>query len=319
MPTSFDTLLDQISYPELLQASLRVAVVLVLWWLLSRIVRVALSRLGSKLIERAEHTEESPIEARKRVETLVRLLTQMIRIVLFVTLALVMLMQLGVQVGPLIASAGIIGLAVGFGAQSLVKDVITGFFIVMENQMRVGDIVTVNGTGGLVEAMTLRTVVLRDVGGIVHIFPNGSINTVSNATRGWSAYVFDLGIAYREDPDVAIAAIRTVCDQMKADPVFGPKLIADPEIFGVDKLGDSAVIIKGRLKTLPIMQFEVGREFLRRIKKQFDALGIEIPFPQRTIHHPAATTAEAKLAQLALMRKADDSPAIAPQAREEAG
>lgn len=319
MPPMLTDMLNQISYPDLLQASLRVLVVLVLWWLLTRIVRVALKRLGVKLIERAENTEESPIEARKRVETLVRLLTQMIRIVLFVTLALVMLMQLGVQVGPLIASAGIIGLAVGFGAQSLVKDVITGFFMVMENQMRVGDVVTINGTGGLVEMMTLRTVVLRDVSGVVHIFPNGSINTVSNATRGWSAYVFDIGVGYREDPDVAIAAIRKVCDSLKDDPVYGPKLIADPEIFGVDKLADSSVVIKGRLKTQPIMQWEVGREMLRRIKKEFDALGIEIPFPQRTISYAAETTPDARLAQLALMRKREVKADTTAQAREEAG
>lgn len=320
MPAMLEKLLTHVTPPELLQASLRVVVVLVLWWLLTRIVRVALKRLGSRLIERAGHTEESPAEAKKRVETLVRLLTQMTRIVLFVTLALVLLMQLGVQVGPFIASAGIIGLAVGFGAQSLVKDVITGFFIVMENQMRVGDVVTVNGTGGLVEAMTLRTVVLRDVGGVVHIFPNGSINTVSNATRGWSAYVFDIGVAYREDPDVAIAAIRKVCSEMQADPVFGPKLIADPEIFGVDRLGENAVVIKGRLKTQPIMQWEVGRELLRRVKKEFDTLGIEIPFPQRTVHPPAVTPPEAKLAQLALLRRARGEDAeTAPQAREDAG
>ena len=310
-------LLERVSIPDLLQASLRVTLVLLLWWLLTRLVRVFLNRLGTQLIERAESTEESPVEARKRVETLVRLLTQMIRIVLFVTLALVLLMQLGVQVGPLIASAGIIGLAVGFGAQSLVKDVITGFFMVMENQMRVGDIVTVNGTGGLVETLTLRTVVLRDVGGVVHIFPNGSINTVSNATRGWSAYVFDIGVAYREDPDVAIAAIREVCDELKADPVYGPKILADAEIFGVDKLGDSAVVIKGRIKTHPIMQFEVGRELLRRVKKSFDARGIEIPFPQRTLHFAAAATPDAKLAQLALLNR--EQPELAPQAREDAG
>lgn len=310
-------LLDRISIPTLLQASLRLLVVLLLWWLLTRIVRAFLGRLGTQLIERAEATEESPVEARKRVETLVHLLTQMIRIVLFVTLALVLLMQLGVQVGPLIASAGIIGLAVGFGAQSLVKDVITGFFMVMENQMRVGDVVTVNGTGGLVETMTLRTVVLRDVGGVVHIFPNGIITTVSNATRGWSAYVFDIGVAYKEDPDVVIAAIREICDELKEDPVYGPKMLSAAEIFGVDKLDDSAVVIKGRIKTFPIMQWEVGREFLRRIKKSFDARNIEIPFPQRTLHFPSPTTPEAKLAQLALLK---NEPAdIAGQAREDAG
>jgi len=314
---SYADLLEKISVPDLLQASLRIVVVLVLWWLLTRIVKVFLNRLGAQLVLRAESTEESTVEAGKRIETLVRLLTQLIRIVLFVTLALVLLMQLGVQVGPLIASAGIIGLAVGFGAQSLVKDVITGFFMVMENQMRVGDVVTVNSTGGLVESMTLRTVVLRDLSGVVHIFPNGNITTVSNATRGWSAYVFDIGIAYKDDPDVAIAALREVCAELKADEFYGPKILADAEIFGVDQLGDSAVIIKGRIKTHPIMQWEVGREFLRRVKKSFDACGIEIPFPQRTLHFATTTPPEAKLAQLALLNK--EEPDVAPQPREEAG
>ncbi len=317
MIISRDELLERINLPELLQASLRVVVVLLLWWLLTRALKVFLDRLGDKLLARAESADENPIEARKRVETLVHLLTQMIRIVLFVTLALVLLMQLGVQVGPLIASAGIIGLAVGFGAQSLVKDVITGFFMVMENQMRVGDVVTINGTGGLVETMTLRTVMLRDLGGVVHIFPNGSINTVSNATRGWSAYLFDIRIGFREDPDVAIAALREICADLQADPAYAPKILSAAEIFGVDRIDDSAVIIKGRIKTHPIMQWEVGRELLRRVKKSFAARGIEIPFPQQTLHFPATTPPEARLAQLALLKK--EPPLVAAQAREDAG
>ncbi|MBA4283990.1 MAG: mechanosensitive ion channel family protein [Xanthomonadaceae bacterium] len=239
----------------------------------------------------------------------------MIRIVLFVTLALVLLMQLGVEVGPLVASAGIIGLAVGFGAQSLVKDVITGFFMVMENQMRVGDVVTINGTGGLVETMTLRTVVLRDLGGVVHIFPNGSISTVSNATRGWSAYLFDIRIAFREDPDLVIAALRDVCDELLADPLFGPKILAPAEIFGVDRIDDSAVIIRGRIKTHPIMQWEVGRELLRRVKKQFAARGIEIPFPQRGLHLASGPLPDARPAA----RPRAAAPVTTPQAREDAG
>lgn len=310
-------LFDKISIPDLLQASLRVVVVLVLWWLLTRVVRVFLNRLGKQLTDRADTTGESPAEARKRIETLVRLLTQMIRIVLFVTLALVLLMQLGVQVGPLIASAGILGLAVGFGAQSLVKDVITGFFMVMENQMRVGDVVTINGTGGLVETMTLRTVVLRDSAGVVHIFPNGNINTVSNATRGWSAYVFSIRIAHREDPDVAIAALREICEGLQADPDYGPKILEAAEIFGVDQLDPSAVIITGRIKTHPIMQWQVGRELLRRVKKSFAERGIEIPFPQQTLSFPTSTPPEAREAQRELLAR--HAPTVAPQAREDAG
>lgn len=309
-------LVNDISLASLLQASLRVGVVLLLWWLLSRLVRVLLKRMGTRLIAQAESGTESPLETRKRVETLLTLLTQLVRIVLFVTLALVLLMQLGVQVGPLLASAGIIGLAVGFGAQSLVKDVITGFFIVMENQMRVGDVVTINGTGGLVEAMTLRTVVLRDMAGVVHIFPNGSITTVSNATRDWSAYVFDIGIGYKEDPDIAIGVLNEIANGLRADAHFGPLIIAPAEIFGVDKLGESAVIIKGRLKTRPISQWEVGREFLRRVKKTFDARGIEMPYPQRTFY---ITTEPPSDTLPAPPGAAGPTPQVAPQARADVG
>lgn len=308
--------LSQAQVATLMQGSLRVLLVLLLWWLLSRVVQLLLKRLGEKLVAQAAELGEAPVETRKRVQTLVHLLTQVVRMVLFVTLALVMLMQLGVQVGPLLASAGIVGLAVGFGAQSLVKDVITGFFMVMENQLRVGDVVNINGTGGLVEAMTLRTVVLRDLAGTVHILPNGSINAVSNLTRGWSAYVFDIGIAYKEDPDTAIALLRRVADELKEDAHFGPKMIEKAEIFGVDQLGDSAVVIKGRLKTQPIMQWEVGREFLRRVKKAFDAEGIEIPFPHRTLYLADGASATAKLAAAAgLSARAS----LSPQVREEAG
>jgi len=309
---------NDVTLAGLIQAGLRVAVVLVLWWLLTRAVKVFLNRLGTRLIAQAESSEESPLETRKRVDTLLRLLTQVVRIVLFITLALVLLMQLGVEVGPLLASAGIIGLAVGFGAQSLVKDIITGFFIVMENQMRVGDVVTLNGTGGLVETMTLRTVVLRDMSGTVHIFPNGSINTVSNATRGWSAYVFEIGIAYKEDPDAAISALRDIAKSLRDDDYYGAKITDDAEIFGVDSLGDSAVVIKGRIKTRPIMQWEVGREFLRRVKKVFDEKDIEIPFPHRTLYLAADTPTLGKLAALNQLATTGALP-TAPQVREDAG
>ncbi|MDP3857510.1 MAG: mechanosensitive ion channel family protein, partial [Stagnimonas sp.] len=309
-------LAQQLDMAQLAQGCVRVSVVLLLWWLLSRAVETLLSRLGDRLISQAATNDESPVEARKRVETLVRLLTQVVRIVLFVTLALVLLMQLGVQVGPLLASAGIIGLAVGFGAQSLVKDIITGFFMVMENQLRVGDVVTINGTGGLVETMTLRTVVLRDLSGTVHIFPNGNVTTLSNLTRGWSAYVFDIGVAYKEDPDVAIAALREIADKLQSDPYFGPKIIEPAEIFGVDKLGESAVVIKGRIKTLPITQWEVGREFLRRVKKAFDEQGIEIPFPHRTLYIPDLGP---KADRLAALGKAASQATTNRQPREDVG
>jgi small conductance mechanosensitive channel len=153
----------------------------------------------------------------------------------------------------------------------------------------VGDVAIVNGTGGLVEAVNFRTLVLRDLSGVVHVFPNGTINTLSNMTHEWSAYVFDIGIAYKEDVDEVIGVMKAVGDEMRGDDYFGPLLLEDIEIFGVDAFADSAVVIKGRLKTRPIKQWEVGREFRRRLKKAFDREGIEIPYPHRSIYFGEAS------------------------------
>jgi small conductance mechanosensitive channel len=205
-------------------------------------------------------------------------------IMLWTVVLLVILSEMNVPIGPVVASAGILGLAVGFGAQNLVRDVISGFFIILENQIRVGDVAIINGTGGLVERIHFRTTVLRDLGGIVHVFPNGTISTLSNLTNDWSAYIFDIGVAYKEDPDKVIEIMKQVGKEMKDDAEFGRLMLEEPEVFGVDKFGDSAVVIKGRIRTLPIRQWAVGREFLRRIKHAFDANNIEIPFPHRTVY-----------------------------------
>jgi len=214
----------------------------------------------------------------------VRLLRQGALIALWVTVLLVILKEVGVEVGPILASAGILGLAVGFGAQNLVRDVISGFFFILENQVRVGDVAIVNGTGGLVEKVNFRTIVLRDLAGVVHVFPNGAVSTLSNMTNEWSAYVFDIGVAYKEDTDQVVAIMQQVGAELKKDEILGPFMLEEPEIFGVDKFDDSAVVIKGRIKTKPIRQWQVGREYLRRIKQAFDAGGIEIPFPHRTLY-----------------------------------
>lgn len=312
--------ISQEQFSVLLQASLRVGLVLLIWWVITRLVRLALDRTEKRLLRDAAADRPLAPEDRKRVETLIRLLRQIVTVFLFVTLALVMLMQLGIAVGPILASAGVLGIAVGFGAQSLVRDVITGFFFVIENQIRVGDVATINGTGGLVEAMTLRTVVLRDLSGVVHVFPNGNVTTLSNATRGWSAYVFDIGIAYKEDPDAAIAVIRATTEGLREDPYFGPKIIEKPDIFGVDKLDDSAVVIRGRIKTHPIMQWEVGREFLKRVKRALDEARIEIPFPHRTLYIAGNAAGDARDETL-LRQSAPALPEakVTPQVREDAG
>lgn len=282
--------MDQwINVELLVAAGLRIVFILVLAWVVKRLIIMFLKRMRDRMLRRTHDTPELPSEASKRVETLVRLLRQALLILLWATVILMILKELGVQIAPLIASAGIIGLAVGFGAQNLVRDIISGFFFILENQIRVGDVATINGTAGQVEQLNFRTIVLRDLSGTVHVFPNGTVTTLSNLTNGWSAYMFDVGVAYHEDTDTVVETLREVGAAMKEDDEIGQAMLEDLEIFGVDQLADSAVVIKGRLKTQPLKQWDVGREFLRRVKKAFDEKGIEIPFPHQSLYFGEAS------------------------------
>lgn len=288
-----------VDWPLFLGTTLRIVLVLVLIRVLRILLRKALRRLERRLIAR-DHAEGSlTAESTKRAGTLVKLLFQGATVLIWVTGMLVILREVGVQIGPILASAGIAGVALGFGAQNLVRDLIAGFFMLLENQVRVGDVAVVNGTGGLVEEVNLRTLVLRDLSGSRHFFPNGTITALSNLTQEWSAYVFDIRIDYRADVDQAIEVLRRVGSEMRDDPQFGPLMLGEVEVFGLDTFQDSAVVVKGRLRTQPIKQWDVGREFLRRVKKAFESQGVDIPFPQRTVHivetskqpgamHPAA-------------------------------
>ena len=281
--------LQEIKWEAILLTSFRIMLILVFAWFGMIILKKLLKKLKQRLLRQSAETDEPPSESAKRVETLVRLVRQASLLALWLMVVLVVLKEIGVEIGPILASAGILGLAVGFGAQNLVRDIISGFFFILENQVRVGDVAIINGTGGLVERINFRTIVLRDLGGVVHVFPNGTINTLSNLTQEWSAYVFDIGVAYKENTDQVIAIMEQVGEGMKNDATLGRRMLEKPEIFGVDKLGDSAVIIKGRIKTKPIRQWEVGREYLRRVKMAFDANGIEIPFPHRTMYFGEAS------------------------------
>jgi len=271
-------------------SALRILLILVIAWVAMVAVKITLRRLENKLLHQDEGQEDIPSESAKRAETLVRLLRQGVRIALIVVVSLIILREFGVDIAPILASAGILGLAVGFGAQNLVRDVISGFFMILENQVRVGDVAVVNGTGGLVESINFRTIVLRDLSGIVHVFPNGAINTMANMTREWSAYVFDIGVAYKEDVDRVMQLMREVGEELREDSKFGPLMVDDIEIFGVDQFADSAVVIKGRLRTRPIKQWDVGREYRRRLKHRFDQEGVEIPFPHRSIYFGEASS-----------------------------
>lgn len=228
-----------------------------------------------------------------RVRTLLPLMRNALMILISVMAALIVLSEIGINIAPLLAGAGVAGLAIGFGAQSLVKDVITGAFILFEDTIHIGDVVDIDGTGGLVEGMTVRTIRLRDVSGNVHTIPFGSINAVTNMTRDFSYYLLDIGVAYRENTDEVVAIMREVDAELREDPTFGRDIIDPIEILGVDRFEDSAVIVRGRVKTQPIRQWNVGREFNRRLKIKFDERGIEMPFPHRTIYFGEAKTGSA--------------------------
>ena len=204
---------------------------------------------------------------------------------------MLILRNLGIDIGPLLAGAGIAGLAIGFGAQELVRDFVSGFFILLENRVREGDVAIVNGTGGLVEEVGLRTLVLRDASGTVHIFQNGKIDTLSNMTKEWSAMVFDIGVAYKEDTDRVGEIMKTVAEEMSADSKYSSDILEPLEVMGVENFGDSAVVVRARLKTKPRQQWMIGREYRRRLKKAFDYHRIEIPFPHVSLYWGSETKA----------------------------
>jgi len=250
-----------------------------------RVARFSISRLKKALIRKAEKDEKvDESEAEKRIDTLTGILLGAVRVVLYTVFIIMLLGKFGIDIGPLLASAGILGQAVGFGAQELVRDYISGFFILLEDQLRAGDVAIINGTGGLVENIELRTISLRDFSGTVHIFQNGKISSLSNMTKDWSAMVFDIGVAYKENVDQVMEIMKQVGYELQNDDGFGPDIIEPIEVFGLDSFGDSALVIKARLKTKPIQQWTIGREYRRRLKIAFDAQNIEIPFPHTTVY-----------------------------------
>jgi moderate conductance mechanosensitive channel len=259
------------------EALFRIAVIVAAAYGLLRILRMAVNRLETLLVRAMAARETAPGAAAMRVRTLINVLWTITSGFLWFIVVLVVLGLLGVNIGPILAGAGVVGLAVGFGAQYLVRDLVSGFFLLLENQIRVGDMAIINGTNGMVEAVTFRTVVLRDQAGAVHVFPNGSINSLANTTMDWSACVIDISVSYREDPDRVMDVMRRVAEEMRAEPPYDQVMLEPIEIFGVDNFTDSTVIIKARFKTRPLQQQVVGREYRRRLKKAFDTEGINRP------------------------------------------
>ena len=222
-------------------------------------------------------------EIQQRVDTLSTVFTAGGRVIIVLVTLLTLMPLAGISIGPLLAGVGILGLAVGFGAQSLVKDIISGLFILLDNQYSKGDVVTVGGVTGLVDDVGLRRTVLRDLDGIVHYIPNGEIAVASNFTQEYSRVNLNVGVSYSEDLDHVMRVIDRVGEEMAADPKWGPSLITPPKSLRVDNLGDSGIDIKVVGDTKPIKQWEIMGELRKRIKKAFDEEGIEIPYPHRVI------------------------------------
>lgn len=256
--------------------TLRIVLILALAWLILRVLRSIIGRI-ERNSDDGDPTTTS--EREKRAQTVGRILRQASSVLVWSVTIMLVLGEFGVDLKPILAGAGILGLAAGFGAQTLVKDVITGFFILLENQIRVGDTVTAAGCTGVVETVNLRTTVLRDQDGTTHIIPNSAITVVTNATRDWSRAVLDVGVAYKEDTDRCEMVLREVGVSMEKDAAFAKRLIGPFEYPGVVKLDDSAVVLRVLVKTQAHDGPTVLRELRRRVKKAFDKAGIEIPFP----------------------------------------
>ncbi|MDZ7645421.1 MAG: mechanosensitive ion channel family protein [Woeseiaceae bacterium] len=261
---------------EMTFAIVLILVATVILWNASELVVTRLLRMATHKLDRDRTA--------RRLDSLVPLLSSILQGVIGVLAGLLMLSELGINIGPLLAGAGILGLAIGFGAQTLVKDLITGVTILLEDGATIGDYVEIGNHGGTVEEMRIRIIQLRDVAGVVHLIPYSDVTSIKNYTKDFSYYLFNIGIAYRENTDHVCKVLMEVSEALCADETFGADIMQPLEILGVDKFADSAVVIKARIKTEPGRQWAVGREFNRRMKARFDEEGIEIPFPHSTVY-----------------------------------
>lgn len=266
-------------WSDLIQMSIRIVMILVIAWLLLVVSHKLIRALRIYL---SSHTRDN--SSIKRAETLGRVIRHISSVIITLVAGMLILNEVGISIAPILAAASVVGVAVGFGAQNLIKDYLSGFFLLLEDQIRYGEVVEAGGKAGLVEEVTLRHVVLRDYSGNMHFIPNGGITTVTNMSRDYSQAVIDIGIAYREDVDEVYELMRKTGKEMRNDSKLTEKILDNLEIAGVDNWADSAVIIRCRFKVMPLEQWGVRREFLYRLKKAFDQAGIEIPFPHLTIY-----------------------------------
>ena len=274
-------------HPLLIHA-IRIAVILGVAYIATWFIVRSVPGIRRRIVRRMTR-HGSDVELEKRAATISGVFRKSMSAVIWIIAVIMALREGGFDIAPILAGAGVVGLAVGFGAQNLVRDVISGVFLLLEDQIRVNDVAIINGTGGLVEQINLRTTVLRGLDGTVYVFPNGSVTTLANMTHGYSYYLFDIGVAYKEDTDHVVEVLQEIANGMMKDEAYKQDILEPLEVLGVDKFADSAVIIKVRIKTMPIRQWVIGREMNRRIKKEFDRLGIEIPFPHMSLYFGEAS------------------------------
>ena len=283
---SWSKLLTYEYYEPFLANGIRIAVIVVLAYLatalVGRLVR-AVQKYSVRMMERAGGGPSFEFELEKRARTITRVVRGSLAALIWALALIMVLKEMKFDIEPLLAGAGVVGVAVGFGAQNIIKDVLSGLFMLIENQLRVNDVAVINGKSGLVEEINLRTTILRAEDGAVHIFPNGSITALSNLTREFSYYVFITSVGYREDTDHVVEILKGIGAELMTEEPYKSVILAPLEVWGVDQLGDAAVAIKSRFKTLAMQQWTVGREMNRRIKLKFQQANIEIPFPGQTI------------------------------------
>lgn len=264
---------------DIFNAGVQPVLIIVIAMVLHRTTKCLINRHYAKMLENTEDFEQ-----RTKTDTIKNILRSISSVFIFVTAFLMILFKLGIDIRPILATAGVMGVIVGFGAQRFVEDIITGILIFTEDQIRVGDVVQIGEHSGQVERIGLKMTVLRDISGNVHYIRNGTIKTVINMTRDYSRYVFEIGVSYKENVDEVIKLIERVDEDLRSDEVYGQNILEPIQVLGLDRFDESAVIIKAVTKTKPIKQWEVAREFNRRLKIQFDEHGIEIPFPHRTLY-----------------------------------
>jgi small conductance mechanosensitive channel len=270
-----------VDFPSWLVApALRIAVIAIGAYLVVRVGSAAARRFE---LEMSRGTGLDVIERTKRARTLARLLQRTFAIVITAMAGLMILRELDIDITPVLTGAGIAGLAVGFGAQTLVRDVISGFFLIVEDQVRVGDVAVVNGQGGLVEEVNLRTLILRDETGAVHIFPNGEVKTLANMSKDFSYYVITVPVGFEDNVDRAAEAMTDAAAELMNDPAFKPHILEPLDVFGVDSFEQGQLLVKARIKTVPLKQWVVGRELRKRIARRFQERGIKIPVQQMVL------------------------------------